>query len=46
MPTYIYKCPICNFIYTESRSKIEKQFFTKCTKVGCGVGDFQEITNE
>lgn len=45
MPTYTYKCPICNFIYTESRSSTDPQFFTKCTNINCGFADFEEITN-
>lgn len=46
MPTYTYKCPICNFIYKESRSITESQFFTKCTSTQCGSSDFEEISVE
>jgi predicted nucleic acid-binding Zn ribbon protein len=44
MPTYTYRCPICNFIYKEHREVTDPQFFTKCTNKNCGVGTYEEIT--
>jgi rubredoxin len=46
MPTYTYKCPVCNFIYKESRSALDHQFFTKCTNVNCGAANYEEISVE
>jgi hypothetical protein len=46
MPVYTYKCSSCGFIYKEHRASTDPQFFIKCTKVGCGIGDFEEIPNE
>lgn len=44
MPTYTYKCPLCDYIYKESRLVTDPQFFTKCTNVNCGKADYEEIT--
>lgn len=34
MPTYNYRCGVCNHAYSETRSVEDPQFFTKCHACG------------
>ena len=41
MPTYVYKCPLCEHIYKEHRTSLESQYFTRCNM--CGNADYEEV---